>query len=135
LGWPTLCDFVFCKGWAILRFILFHHNHSAALSSGCSFPPPRLQFPTSTSNIQPLPSNPHSPLLIRLGNFTGPCYIPRVLQNTNGAIGTRNAAAAADKTHAGDDEPRAARRGGFVWGVFLAVAGTSAPRNQQTNRR
>jgi hypothetical protein len=31
----------------------------------------------------------HSPLLIRLGNFTGPCYIRRVRQNTNGAIGTR----------------------------------------------
>jgi hypothetical protein len=21
IGWPTLCEFVFCKGWAVLRFV------------------------------------------------------------------------------------------------------------------
>jgi hypothetical protein len=31
IGWPTLCDFVFCKGWDILRFVLLPRNHLPAL--------------------------------------------------------------------------------------------------------
>src|SRR4029077_4849669 len=83
-------------------------------------------FPCSVSHPQKPFTHPHSfrrsPLLIRLGNFTAPCYIRRVCQTTKGAIGTPNAAAAADKTYTGDDEHGAARRGCLVWRVCRAGA-------------